>query len=93
MKSHTPFATHLLRIYFFEKPLIKFSCTSILATIIMQNFKTTPWSRSRVMMPCHFHDKMTHLPQMKTINISSVYLLAPFMVQNFKKKTLIDPEI
>ena len=64
----------------------------------MQNFKTTPWSRPRVMMTCHFHDKMAHLPQIiifvtKTINISSVYLLAPFMVQSFKKKPLIDLEI
>ena len=42
------------------------------------------------MTTCHFQAKVAYLSQVnffseKTINISSMYLLAPFTVRNFKK--------
>ena len=46
-----------------------------------------------------FGPKMVHLPQTKKfflkkiINIIFIYLLAPFIVQNFKKSLTADPEL
>ena len=55
-----------------------------------RTFNKNSYSGSRVMTICHFRAKMIHLPQTKfffwkTINIILIYLLAPFIVQNFQR--------
>ena len=53
--------------------------------------------RSRVMRMLHFWAQIVHLPQtnicLKIIKTILIYLLAPFIVQNFKKILPKDPEL
>ena len=81
--------------FFLEKQLIKFSCTfwPISFCKILKKF----WSR--VMRMCHFRDQnspsvMKNLEIFwKIINIILIYLLAPFIGQNFKKILPAGPEL
>ena len=59
--------------------------------------KKKPLQRSRVMRMHHFWAQIVHLPQtnicLKIIKTILIYLLAPFIVQNFKKILPKDPEL
>ena len=65
---------------YFHLPIGSFYCLK---------FLKSSYSKSRVMRMCHFWSQMVHLPQTKNlkkiINIIFIYLLAPFILQNFKK--------
>ena len=61
-------------------------------------FKKNSYSRSRAMRIHHFWPKMVHLPPPKKffgkiINIALIYLLPPFIVQNFNEILPPDPEL
>ena len=71
--------------------------TILVQTIIITLLKKKPLQRSRVMRMHHFWAQIVHLPQtnicLKIIKIILIYLLAPFIVQNFKKILPKDPEL
>ena len=68
------------------------------ALFIGQNLKKNSNSRSRIMRMCHFWAQNGPFAPnkiffWKIINIILIYLLAPFIVQNFKKILPADPEL
>ena len=80
--------------FFLKKQLIKFSCTywplsfcTILKKFLgpIQNYEDAPF----------LGPKWSTCPNFfwKIINIILIYLLAPFLVQNFKKILTADPEL
>ena len=90
---------HLSWIKVFLVQTIIITFIYLLALLIVQkNFKKS-YSRSRVMRMHHFWDApFFHLPQFffffwKVINIIFIYLLAPFIVQNFFKNVAADLEL
>ena len=81
--------THLFKMIIFNVSLNSFDNPKL---------KKNSYSGSRVMIMCHFWVKMTHLPQnedffIKTINISFMHFLTPFIAKNFKKIFRVDPEL
>ena len=79
--------THLTKIVFFKKPFNEFSCTSWPLSLCKISTKSLKWIQSYDDVPFSYQNG-TFAPNKtffkKTINISSMYLLAPFIVQNLK---------
>ena len=80
---------------------LKFNVRKVLPiTFHYAKFQKNPYNKSRVLKMCQFfRRKWSICPKLdffffwKTINISSMHLLNPFIVQNFKKILRVDQEL